>query len=66
VFSFWDIIFRTQYIGWDEYPKTGIADPNFPLEQSGSAGALLVTYARQNLYPFAQVVHGVGALGRPR
>ena len=36
VFSFWDIIFRTQYMGWDEYPATGIADPDFPLEKNAS------------------------------
>ena len=30
VFSFWDIIFRTQYMGWDEYPATGICRSRLP------------------------------------
>jgi sterol desaturase/sphingolipid hydroxylase (fatty acid hydroxylase superfamily) len=66
VFSFWDIIFRTQYMGWDEYPATGIADPDFPLEKSASPGALLSAYARQNVYPFQQVARDVGKFRRAR
>ena len=66
VFSFWDIIFRTQYMGWDEYPATGIADPDFPLEKNASPGALLGAYARQNVYPFQQVARDVGKLRRAR
>jgi sterol desaturase/sphingolipid hydroxylase (fatty acid hydroxylase superfamily) len=60
VFSVWDQIFRTQFRGWDEYPETGIADRDFPLEQRVSGLALLGSYAKMVLYPFRQALHDVG------
>ena len=64
VFSFWDIIFRTQYKGWDEYPATGIADPSYPHERAATPGALLGAYARQNVYPFTQIARDIGKFRR--
>ena len=64
VFSFWDIIFRTQYKGWDEYPATGIADPSYPHERAATPGALLGAYARQNAYPFTQIARDIGKFRR--
>lgn len=53
IFTVWDHIFRTQYNNYDEYPDTGISDPNFPLEQNfGSALKMLVV---QWIYPFRQL-----------
>lgn len=64
VFSFWDLLFRTQYRGWDEYPETGIADPAFPLERNGSPTALVASYFKMVLYPFQQCVRDVGKFRR--
>lgn len=64
VFSVWDQLFRTQYKGWDEYPDTGIADPDFPLEQRVTPGSLLASYAKMVVYPFQQVARDVGKLRR--
>jgi sterol desaturase/sphingolipid hydroxylase (fatty acid hydroxylase superfamily) len=64
VFSVWDQIFRTQYRGWDEYPDTGIADPEFPLERRLSFFALVGSYFKMVLYPFRQMIHDVGKFRR--
>ena len=64
VFSIWHELFRTQYRGWDEYPDTGIADPEFPLETQALPPALVVSYARMVLYPFRQMVHDIGKYRR--
>lgn len=66
VFSFWDILFRTQYMGWNEYPATGIADPEFPLEKHARPGHLVASYGRQIAYPFIQVARDVGKYRRLR
>jgi sterol desaturase/sphingolipid hydroxylase (fatty acid hydroxylase superfamily) len=66
VFSFWDILFRTQYMGWHEYPATGIADPEFPLEQRPTPGHLVASYGHQIVYPFMQVARDVGKYRRLR
>lgn len=63
-FSVWDRLFKTQYLGEDEYPATGIPDPNFPLETSRSVGNHLRSYVDQNLYPFRQTLHDVGKTRR--
>lgn len=55
LFIIWDHLFGTQYCQYDEYPATGIDDPNFPLETSCQPRHLLVTLVRQNLYPFQQL-----------
>jgi sterol desaturase/sphingolipid hydroxylase (fatty acid hydroxylase superfamily) len=60
VFSVWDQFFRTQYRGWDEYPGTGIADPNFPLELRPTPRNLFTSYAKMVIYPFSQMVGDVG------
>ena len=51
-FSIWDHLFGTQYRGYDEYPETGIADPDFPSEH-GEHGGGLGGLLEQLLYPFA-------------
>ena len=65
VFSFWDILFRTQYMGWDEYPSTGIGDRDFPLEQRPTPGRLAASYGRQLVYPFVQVGRDSGIPAAP-
>ena len=52
MFSFWDRIFRTHYAGFQEYPKTGVKNPSFPLEKSSGLAGHLQTAANQMLYPF--------------
>lgn len=64
VFSVWDQIFRTQYRGWDEYPDTGIADQQFPLEKRLRPLGLLGSYGRMVAYPFQQMVRDVGKFRR--
>lgn len=49
---------------WDEYPDTGIADPEFPLEQRLSVPSLLGTYGKMVVYPFAQMARDVGKYRR--
>ncbi|NEN94393.1 MAG: sterol desaturase family protein [Moorea sp. SIO3I7] len=51
----WDYLFGTQYCQYDEYPATGIDDPNFPLESSRQPHHLLINFIHQNLYPFQQL-----------
>lgn len=53
--SVWDFIFRTQYLGFDEYPKTGIDDETFPHEKSARPLQLLITPLRQMWYPFRMI-----------
>jgi sterol desaturase/sphingolipid hydroxylase (fatty acid hydroxylase superfamily) len=50
ILSVWDHLFRTQHRNYDAYPNTGIPDSRFPAESAGSN--LIVTLARQLLYPF--------------
>ena len=54
-FSIWDRIFGTQYHDDFDYPATGVADPNFPLEKAASPQSLAVTFVRQLMYPFQQI-----------
>jgi len=61
VFSVWDRLFGTQYLGEDEYPSTGIVDPAFPRESEGrGVPALVGVYLRQIAYPFRQVAGDFG------
>ncbi len=55
IFTFWDRMFGTLYAKYDEYPETGIDDPNFPLEQTASL-ALFGNYFKQILYPFKRIL----------
>ncbi len=52
ILSIWDRIFGTQYEGYDEYPDTGIDDPEFPLEHDGQTVGLLWMPIAQHIYPF--------------
>ena len=51
VFSVWDWIFGTQYLGHTEYPETGVDDAGFPHEQSLRGLGLLKAPWQQFLYP---------------
>jgi len=56
LFSVWDFIFQTQYLSFDEYPVTGITDPDFPLESRKGFLPLLRNYYLQNWYPFQKIL----------
>ncbi len=67
--SIWDRMLGTAYTrDEDEYCRTGIADPEFPLTRDGSVGEVVGSYVRQNVYPFKQCVDDFKAfeLGRGR
>jgi sterol desaturase/sphingolipid hydroxylase (fatty acid hydroxylase superfamily) len=53
ILSIWDFLFRKQYMGFDEYPATGIDDPEFPLEPSVGVIGLIVIPWRQMWHPFS-------------
>lgn len=55
LFSIWDFLFRTQHMGFDEYPETGVPDNAFPLEKSTNVRDLLLTPWRQLIYPFQSI-----------
>lgn len=48
----WDRLFGTQFHGANEYPATGIDDPEFPLETKLHGMSLIATPMRQLVYPF--------------
>jgi sterol desaturase/sphingolipid hydroxylase (fatty acid hydroxylase superfamily) len=48
----WDRLFATQVRDFDVYPDTGVANAQFPYEQSARPTMLAKTYARQVVYPF--------------
>lgn len=56
IFSFWDRIFGTQYKNAEEYPDTGVADKEFPVERSYNVWSLIVTLLRQLIYPFQSIL----------
>jgi sterol desaturase/sphingolipid hydroxylase (fatty acid hydroxylase superfamily) len=55
LFSIWDNLFRTQYKGFDEYPKTGLPDSHIPLENSYAPLKLVTTPVLQLISPFLQL-----------
>lgn len=57
VLSIWDRLFRTQYAGTDEYPRTGV-EPQFPTECSYGEVLKLRALWRQFLYPFQKLLRG--------
>lgn len=59
IFSFWDFIFRTQHMNFNEYPNTGIPDKNFPHETELSLKSLILTPVKQTIYPFKMVNQSV-------
>jgi sterol desaturase/sphingolipid hydroxylase (fatty acid hydroxylase superfamily) len=52
LFSWWDYLFGTHYPGDDEYPPTGVYDPDFPMETSTNPARVARTWTAQTLYPF--------------
>ena len=67
VFSFWDILFRTQYMGVGRVPGDGHRRPRVPARGAGHAGrASAASYGRQVVYPFVQVGRDVGKYRRRR
>jgi sterol desaturase/sphingolipid hydroxylase (fatty acid hydroxylase superfamily) len=59
MFSFWDRLFGTQSASADEYPRTGIEDPAFPMERRASPLGLLVVPFKQLVYPFVAIARGI-------
>ena len=56
--SIWDHLFGTQYRHYDEYPETGVPDPDFPNDPSGpSVGIkeIAKTMVAQLAYPFRSI-----------
>lgn len=51
-FSVWDHLFRTQYRDYGEYPRTGIRDATFPVEQDACRAQPLGCFLRQLVHPF--------------
>lgn len=56
IFSVWDRLFGTHYRNDREYPRTGIPDHDFPVEESAGLAALFWTPIRQHIYPFMAMV----------
>ena len=59
IFSVWDRLLGTAHVPRQEYPQTGIADPDFPLEREITARSLVSTPLRQLAYPFVCLFGGV-------
>ena len=55
LFSVWDRLFGTQWPNHDEYPATGVADADFPWEESVGGTHVLSNYFAQLIYPFRQI-----------
>jgi sterol desaturase/sphingolipid hydroxylase (fatty acid hydroxylase superfamily) len=60
LFSVWDRLFGTQWPNHDEYPATGIADEEFPWENSVGGANVLSNYFAQVLYPFRKIFRSRG------
>jgi sterol desaturase/sphingolipid hydroxylase (fatty acid hydroxylase superfamily) len=57
VFSWWDYLFGTRYMGDDEYPSTGITDEAFPSgEKTLNPVRMVGTWVAQMLYPFRVLI----------
>jgi sterol desaturase/sphingolipid hydroxylase (fatty acid hydroxylase superfamily) len=56
IFTIWDRLFGTLYPHYDEYPGTGVAGVEFAPAAGIAPAAWARDLARQNLYPFRQLV----------
>jgi sterol desaturase/sphingolipid hydroxylase (fatty acid hydroxylase superfamily) len=56
IFTVWDRMFGTLYPSYDDYPDTGVDDPDFPLEGAATPAALARAYFAQMVYPFRQAL----------
>jgi sterol desaturase/sphingolipid hydroxylase (fatty acid hydroxylase superfamily) len=56
LFTLWDRAFGTLYPHYDEYPDTGLDDPNIPLEENVAGLGMFTTYVAQVIYPFRLVI----------
>ena len=65
IFTIWDRIFGTMYPHYDEYPATGVADVEFAPAAGIAPAAWARDLARQNLYPFKQLIRSRSG-GSPR
>ena len=54
MFSFWDRFFKTGVSDHTVYPRTGIHDEKFPLEQAGFS-SVAVSLLKQLAYPFVSI-----------
>ena len=61
IFTFWDQIFGTQHSIYSDYPPTGIADGDFPHEQSLRPKDLLITPVRQLIYPLHKIARSLNS-----
>jgi len=59
LFSIWDFAFGTQVRRFDQYPKTGIDDEHFPLENTTRFPMLLFAPALQTIHPFSSLYRSV-------
>lgn len=59
LFSIWDFLFRTQYMGFHEYPKTGIPDDKFPLEKDTRLPRVIFMPLVQMAYPFRVIARQI-------
>jgi sterol desaturase/sphingolipid hydroxylase (fatty acid hydroxylase superfamily) len=60
--SIWDSIFGTSYRGCDEYPQTGVADADFPVENGKNPIAIMDTMGAQFWYPLKLVLRDIRAM----
>jgi len=67
--SIWDHLFGTQYRNYDEYPETGVYDPDFPNDLAGdhvSTKQVLHRMWEQFIYPIQVVAAAPKAQIEPR
>lgn len=56
LFSLWDHLFGTQWRKYDEYPDTGITDPEFPHDSLENLLDIFLTPVRHLVYPFQKII----------
>jgi sterol desaturase/sphingolipid hydroxylase (fatty acid hydroxylase superfamily) len=64
IFSFWDFLFRTQHLNFNEYPDTGVDDASYPYSNDVSVSGLVKSTVAELLYPIVRIAHGRGAVAR--
>ena len=63
LFTIWDRLFGTLYSNYDEYPETGIDDPQFPHEEELNVSSIVRAFARQFFYPFKLLFSDIDEFG---
>jgi sterol desaturase/sphingolipid hydroxylase (fatty acid hydroxylase superfamily) len=62
IFSLWDHLFGTQYRRYDEYPETGLDNPEFPHESELSWRKMTGMLWRQLAYPFERAFKSLAGI----